>query len=206
MTAAPGDPVDLLARALAQAAAGVEAVREDQLGDPSPCRAWTVADLVDHLLDELPRFTARARGAAPERNTAARDRNTPASDRGAGDRSTAFRSGAAELVAAWRQAGDLTGTVELPGMGTVPARFPVDQQTAEFAVHAWDLARATGRSPGFDEEVGRSSLDWARTALRPEFRGGEASGKAFGPEVQAGPDAALYDRLAAFFGRDPARV
>ncbi|MER8184951.1 TIGR03086 family metal-binding protein [Kitasatospora sp. NPDC094015] len=192
----PSDPVDLLARALNQAGSAVADVRDDELGNPTPCRSWTATELIDHLLDDLRQFTARATGATPGDGPA----SGPADD----DRAEAFRSGADALVAAWRQAGDLGGTVELPGMGTLPARFPVDQQIAEFAVHAWDLARATGRTPAFDQEVGRSSLDWARTALRPEFRGDESAGKAFGPEVPAGPDAPLYDQLAAFLGRDPA--
>jgi hypothetical protein len=31
-------------------------------------------------------------------------------------------------------------------------------------------------------------------------------GEAFGPEVSIDPSAPLYDRLAAFFGRDPNRL
>lgn len=45
------------------------------------------------------------------------------------------------------------------------------------------------------------ALAWARTAMRPEFRGDEASGMAFGPEVEVPGDAPAEDRLAAFFGR-----
>jgi hypothetical protein len=39
--------------------------------------------------------------------------------------------------------------------------------------------------------------------LRPQFRGDEVSGMAFGPEVQVSDDAPVEDRLAAFFGRHP---
>ena len=39
----------------------------------------------------------------------------------------------------------------MPGMGEMPRRFPVDQLTAEFAVHTWDLARATGQDERLDE-------------------------------------------------------
>jgi hypothetical protein len=37
--------------------------------------------------------------------------------------------------------------------------------------------------------------------MRPQFRGTEAEGKAFGPEVPISDDAPVYDRLAAFYGR-----
>jgi hypothetical protein len=37
--------------------------------------------------------------------------------------------------------------------------------------------------------------------MRPESRG---PGKAFGPEVPVPDDAPSYDRLAGWFGRDPA--
>jgi uncharacterized protein (TIGR03086 family) len=77
------------------------------------------------------------------------------------------------------------------------------QQIAEFAVHSWDLARATGQGVQFPAEACEAALLWARTALRPQFRGDEASGMAFGPEVQVPDDAAAQDRLAAFFGRHP---
>jgi hypothetical protein len=41
--------------------------------------------------------------------------------------------------------------------------------------------------------------------LKPQFRGDEESGRAFGPKVPVPDDAPLYDRLAAFFGRDASR-
>jgi len=55
----------------------------------------------------------------------------------------------------------------------------------------------------FPAEACEAALVWARTALRPEFRGDEASGMAFGPEVEVPDDAPAEDRLAAFFGRNP---
>lgn len=107
-------------------------------------------------------------------------------------------------MAAWREAGDLDGVIEVPGVGELPARFPVDQQIAEFAVHAWDVARSTGQSTaGLDQDVAAASLAWGRGALRPEYRGSEEEHHAFGPEVAVAEDAPVYDRLVAFFGRDP---
>ena len=50
------------------------------------------------------------------------------------------------------------------------------------------------------------ALAWGRETLKPEFRGDEDSGKAFGPEVAVPSDSPSYTRLAAFFGRDPVAV
>ena len=193
MTTVDNEPLALLSRALDQVGEILAGVRDDQQALPTPCRSWTAAQLGDHLVQDLRQFTVTATGGRPDWSERAHVV--------ARDRPAAFRKGAADLLDAWRQAGDLTGTITLPGMGEVPARFPVDQQSAEFAVHAWDLARATGQSTDLDPQVGQAALDWIRGALRPQFRGDEADGKAFGPEVSIPDHAPLYNRLAALAGR-----
>jgi uncharacterized protein (TIGR03086 family) len=191
------EPLAVLSRALDQMGDVLARVRDDQEALPTPCRSWTVAQLGDHAVHDLHQFKLAATGDQPDWSA------PPAAV--VGDRTAAFRKGAADLLDAWRQAGDLSGTITLPGMGEVPARFPVDQQIAEFAVHAWDLATATGQSTDLDPEVGQTAFDWMRGTLHPRFRGEEADGKSFGVEVQVPEDAALYDRLAAFAGRHPDR-
>ena len=185
----PTDPLSLLARALDQAGAVLAGVREEQAHLPTPCRSWDVSELVAHLVHDLRQFTVRAEGGDPDwqEPRAAVD----------GDWVDAFRAGEKRLLEAWRAAGDLDA---IPDGGQLPKRFSVDQQTAEFACHAWDLAVATGQSTHLDEEVGQASLAWAQQALQPQFRGTEEEGKAFGPEVSLPPDAPLYDRLAGYFG------
>jgi uncharacterized protein (TIGR03086 family) len=189
------DPVDLLTRALDRTAETLAGVRDDQLGLPTPCRSWPVRTLVDHLVNDVRQFTIRATGGKPDFST-----NPPVE----GDREAAFRAGADELVAAWREAGDLSGTIEVPGMGEMPARMPIDQALTELSAHTWDLAKATGQPVKVDEEAAETGLAFAQANLRPEFRGSEDEGKSFGPEVDAEPDAPVADRLAAWFGRDPA--
>ncbi|MFE5586757.1 TIGR03086 family metal-binding protein [Kitasatospora sp. NPDC056531] len=190
------DPIELLARALAQTAGLIDGTGVELAGHSTPCRSWDVGDLISHLLFDLRQFTVRAQGGQP-------DWSQPF-ERVEEDWLHAFEAGAERLVEAWREAGDLTGTLEVPGVGALPARFPVDQQVAEFAVHAWDLARATSQSAdGLDHEVAAAALTWARGALKPGYRGEESDHHAVGPEVPAPADAPPYDRLAAFFGRDP---
>jgi len=155
-------PVALLSRALDQVGVLIAGIRDDQKALPTPCRSWDVAALIAHLVNDTAQFVARAAGETP-------DWTASATDVGA-DPHAAFQRGAAALLDAWRRAGDLTGIIQIPGMGEMPARFPVDQQITEFALHAWDLARATGRTSGLDPEIGRAALDWARGAMRPESR------------------------------------
>lgn len=192
------EPLALLSLALDQVGEVLARVRVEQEDLPTPCRSWTVARLGDHLVHDLHQFTLSATGGTP-------DWSAPVPPV-AGDRAAVFRKGAADLLDAWRAAGDLSGTITLPGMGEVPARFPVDQQIAEFAMHAWDLATATGQSTDLDARVGQLSLDWVRRTLQPQFRAKEIDGGAFGPEVPIADDAPLYDRLAALAGRHPSGV
>lgn len=186
------EPLALLDRALDQTERVIAGIRPDQAHLPTPCSSWDVRALVGHLVDVLGTFAARARGESP---------GMPASAADPGDDwPGAFRARADELLAAWQAAGDLDRKVDL-GIGELPLRFVIDQQVTECAAHTWDLVTATGQRADLDPEIAEHALDWARGALQPAFRGTEAEGKAFGPEVQVPADAPAYDRLAAFFGR-----
>jgi uncharacterized protein (TIGR03086 family) len=169
-------------------------VRPEQAGLPTPCRSWDVRTLAAHMVNGTHQFTSAAAGGRP-------DFGAPAPDIG-DDWAGAFRSGASGLRSAWQSAGDLDEEIEL-SIGRVRKSFVLTQQVAEFAVHSWDLAAATGQRPRFPDGAYEAALSWARTAMRPEFRGDEAEGKAFGHEIPAPPGAPAQDRLAAFFGRRP---
>jgi uncharacterized protein (TIGR03086 family) len=190
---ADSSPLDLLDRALAQVASVLDVACVADPSASTPCRSWNVDLLVRHVVDDLTQFDKAATGG---RATFAK-----VAPEVEGDRPAAFRTGATTLMDTWRAA-DLSGTVKLP-IGEVPARFIVDQQVAEFTVHAWDLAVATGQqTSGLDVGLAEASLTWAANTLRPEFRGAEEEGKSFGPEVEVAPDASAYERLAGFFGRE----
>ena len=72
----------------------------------------------------------------------------------------------------------------------------LDQMTAVIEAIPAGLAGAPTPCPDWDV---RALV--RHVMLRPEFRG---PGQAFGPEVPVPPDAPVYDRLAGWFGRDPA--
>lgn len=188
------EPLDHLSEVLDLAGSVIEKVGPEQGGLPTPCRSWDVRTLVSHLVNGTARFAVAAAGGRP-------DRDEPAADIGE-DWAGEFRAGAARLLAAWQQAGDLSQEIDLP-IGRVPKSFVVSQQTAELAVHSWDLAVATGQRPSFPARACEAALAWAQNTLLPQYRGDEASGMAFGPQVPISGDAPVQDRLAAFFGRHP---
>jgi uncharacterized protein (TIGR03086 family) len=168
-------PLTVLARALDQLGDLLVHVRADQLDQATPCEDWTLGHLVDHVVAAPAKFAAVLRGEQPDWGA-----HPPHLDDGW---AAAFRSSADDLMHLWHR-----GVPE----GSDPA-----WQTAEFAVHAWDLARALGRPTSeLDAEVAEEGLAFMQANLRDEMRGA-----AFAERQPAPPGGDAYDALAAFAGR-----
>ena len=177
MTSPSQESLDVLSRALDQAHSVLADVREEQLSLPTPCSDWEVSRVISHLIDDAARFRQAVTGGDPDWST----QPQPVS----GDWAATFRAEADQLMDAWRQTDD--------------AESDPDWQTPEIAVHTWDLVRATGQDRTLDPEVAERGLAFMSKGLTPENRG-----SAFAAEVEIGAEAPVYDRLAAFAGRDPA--
>ncbi|MDQ4053509.1 MAG: TIGR03086 family metal-binding protein [Actinomycetota bacterium] len=174
----PNASVVVLSRALDQTGDLLAAVHEDQLSLPTPCAEWNLGRLVAHVVNDPRMFLEAAHGNEVDWSA----RPEPVTTGWAAE----FRSSADDLIHFWHELGDSAR----PGQA--------DWQTAEFAVHSWDLARAIGSTKPLDPEVAERGLALMSGALTPDNRG-----KAFGPEVPVPEDAPIYDRLAAYAGRDP---
>ena len=126
-------------------------VHEDQLALPTPCGDWDVARLLAHLVAMPRNFVEMADGievdwmAEPEPVTVGWTAD--------------FRSLADDLIHFWHQVGEDADPRQ------------VDWQTAELAVHTWDLARAIGHSPHLDPEVAERGLAFMSSALTPRTAG-----------------------------------
>lgn len=177
MTATVQQSIEVLSRALDQTAGVLKEIPADKLADATPCEDWDVARLVTHVVAGPRNFISMSAGGKPDWSAA-----PPLPS----DWTAEFRSAADDLLTMWREAGD----------STTPQT--VDWQTAEFAIHTWDLARATGQPTELDQEVAQRALDFMSSALTPGNRG-----DAFAPEVAVDANAPVYARLAAFAGRDP---
>lgn len=179
-------------RAADQAVALISAVTPAEAALPTPCSEYDVSALAGHLLGVLGRVEHVARGGLPF--------DVPSSV------SVPFESWAAEARERTRRvrdawaADDVLDTVLHLPFGDVPGRGAALAYTEELTAHAWDLATALGRAASLDQELGAVALAAAR-AFIPDAKRGEIP---FGPVVRVAEDAPVYDRLAAWLGRDPA--
>jgi uncharacterized protein (TIGR03086 family) len=182
----------------AQRLAGlVSSIADDELGKPTPCPAYTLGDLVEHVGGLALAFTAAAN----------KERNEHCEREAAGDvsrlaqdwRSTIPRDLAA-LAQAWRELGAWDGMTRIAGSDS-PAAVVGLVAADELVVHGWDVARATGQP--YDAEP--AALEAAQRFLAM-FASPDAPA---GPDVPFGPcrlvsdDAPLLDRVVALAGRDP---
>ena len=171
----------------------VERLPDESLDLPTPCEAYSVAALLDHVAGALVAFRAAAvKDPLP---------GGPSGDarKLAQDWRTRIPRDARALADAWDDPGAWTGRtaaggVELPG--EVAGIVALD----EVVIHGWDLAKATGQPADYDGPGLEAVL-----ALVTDFRDRGIEGL-FGPEVPAPDDAPLLERVLARSGRDPGWV
>jgi uncharacterized protein (TIGR03086 family) len=186
--AAAPDGLDELSCAEATLAALQHVLRgmgATELANQTPCTEFDVAALTDHLMNSLAVIGASAGAQLPSRDNGAALESQVA-------------DAAQAVLEAWRRHG-LKGTVGL-NSNEVPAVMPVGVLSLEFLVHAWDFARATDREVVVSDQVSEYVLGLAGKVITPQARGYAG----FADPVETGPDAAAFDRLVAFTGRQPA--
>ena len=194
--AEPANPIDLgpPARRLAGLVARIP---DEDLTLPTPCPAYALGDLIEHVGGLAIAFAA---AASKERD--ARTGQAPPGDAarlGADWRERIPRDLNA-LALAWQEPGAWLGMTRIADRDT-PAETVGLVLADELAVHGWDAARATGQPYACEPEL----LDAARSFLI-QFASPDAPA---GPDVAFGPsralpgDAPLVDRVVALAGRDP---
>lgn len=201
------DPRELFARAVDVAGTTIEGVTPDQLPLPA-LPGMTVRDLFEHLVMVLRRVACAGRGEPVQ--------NWPvdAADVADDGFAEAWRATARDVEAAWADDAVLARPTELP-WGTFSGAEALGVYLNELTVHTWDLARATGQQPAWDDAV-VAAADAAihaqlptadRTAIWEAAKAGLPPGypweDPFGPAVEVPDDAPAIDRLVAWNGRQP---
>jgi uncharacterized protein (TIGR03086 family) len=101
-------------------------------------------------------------------------------------------------LASWRRPGALEGDRAYP-WGTFPAGAGLLINVGEVALHASDLARATGQSADIDPDVAQVIYDFYRCIPMDRMR----SSGVYGLEINVPETAPIQQRLLGFLGRLP---
>ena len=177
------DLVALYRRAAEHASTVVDSVTADQLAGPTPCTAWTVQDLLDHMVGGTDYLSAALAGATPSPRTGA-----TAAD---------FRAGVAGVLAGLAE----PGALDRKCMSPFGFEWPLSQATAgtfmDVLVHTWDLASATGQETTMDPEL----VEVCTAMFLPEMPERARAGGLVGPELLVPADASTQTRLLGAMGR-----
>lgn len=191
------DSADHLRQSIDLAVAAIRGADTARYGDPSPCADYTVRDVVNHVAFG---FLLGQRSGTRE----AWDPTWTTADR------TPFLAGPPEeqwaqvcaeqaviTAEAWADPATWEGESHMAS-SPMPAAVIGSIFVAEFAVHAWDLAVATGQP--FAAPSGLADVVFEGVvSMAPSGR----DGGWFGPEVQVPADAPAFERALAASGRDP---
>src|SRR3954454_16786157 len=181
----------LHSRASALFGGGLRRVDAGDLTRPTPCAAWDVRALVNHVVGEN-LWTPPLLAGRTVADVGARFDG----DVCGADPLGAFAQAAAPAGGAGGTSGALTRTVHL-SFGDVPGEEYVWQLFVDHLVHAWDLARALDGEERLPEDLVDAAAGW--------FAHREAASRGAG-RVPAGTPGAdggePQTRLLAAFGRD----
>ncbi|MER7763196.1 TIGR03086 family metal-binding protein [Streptomyces sp. NPDC097619] len=171
--------------------AAVRGVPADGWGDPTPCTEWTVRQVYNHALLDQQALTMQISGVAP-----ASDPFEPVDAVGA-DPVAQLAEVLRAAAAAWESERDAE-RVPTP-MGPMPATTGAAAGALDAALHAWDIARATGQDLPLTEDLAER-LEEIASRLVDFVR--DSFGKYAAP-VPVPEDAGRAAALLGFTGRDP---
>ncbi len=185
-------PVDLVQSTMDSWWERVLSVKPDQFSRPTPCAAWDVRALVNHVVGEdrwvVPLLAGQSIAEVGDRLSG---------DLLGDDPQAADDAALAEARAAWRAPGAVDRIVHL-SYGDEKASEYAMQLAADHLVHGWDVAAATGQDRSLPAEQVEAVAAW--------FAERQAAYQAAGLIADPVPlrdGASAQDRLLAAFGRDP---
>ena len=181
--------VEALQQSIAVARGVLENTSKEQLTDATPCSAWDVKGLINHMVGAHYFFEMGLTGAPS---------GDMSQDFAAGDFLSAYDDASAACVAAFSTDGVMDKMHKLP-FGEMPGSAFVGLAMTDTFTHAWDLAKATGQNTDLAPAMAETLLAGAHQSIQPGFR--SEDGSVFGLEKTAPAGASKADELAAFLGR-----
>ncbi|MFI2372098.1 TIGR03086 family metal-binding protein [Streptomyces sp. NPDC018833] len=169
-------------------------IGDDRLGDPTPCPAYAVRELLAHIHGLATAFRDAGRKDLGPMTGSSPDAELPVLP---DDWRTAIPRRLDELVQAWREPAAWEGMTQAGGI-TLPGAVAGRVALNELVIHGWDLARATGLPYAPDEASMAVSREMLTPAGDDELREG-----IFGPVVPVPESAPMLDRIVGLSGRRP---
>jgi uncharacterized protein (TIGR03086 family) len=203
------DPRPLFTTAVQTAVPVLASVRPDQFDLPSPCVEYDVKGLMAHLVFVLHRVAALGRGDEAFAPNSMADAVIEHDDWVAD-----WKAAAGKVDEAWADDDKLESTVVLP-WATMTGAEMLGMYVSEITTHTWDIAKATGQDPDWDDAVCRLALDAMhrdlpmadRTPMWDEFKAHAPANfqfdAPFANAVAVPVDAPLIDQLVGWTGRQP---
>jgi uncharacterized protein (TIGR03086 family) len=176
----------------------VSGVPDELLDAPTPCPAYTLGDLVEHIGGTAVAFTG---AAAKDLGDATSQGPSGDASRLSDDWRSRIPRDLAALAEVWRDPAAWTGMTKAGGIdlpGDVAGLVALD----ELVIHGWDVARATGQ--GYDVDAATLEAVQGFVAQFSEPGMEEARAGLFAAVVEVPEDAPLLDRVVGLTGRDPA--
>jgi uncharacterized protein (TIGR03086 family) len=170
----------------------VRAIEPEQWVLGTPCREWSVRDLVGHLVYEQLWAPELLAGCTVDQVGDRFDH-----DNLGDDPLVSWVVAAAAAREAWLEPSALAKPVSVSS-GMLPADEYCWQMTTDLAVHAWDLARSIGADERIDPELAAAVLAYVERNIE---EWGETS--MFDSPVPVPPDADDQTRLIGLLGRKP---
>jgi uncharacterized protein (TIGR03086 family) len=191
------DVIDLDRRAVELSAVIVAQAELADLGRPTPCGAWTLRELLDHMITQHYGFAAASSGQGGDLQAwQAVHPDNPIAD---------YDTAARHVIAAFARPSTLERSFELPEISQAAA-FPAAQAISfhfvDYVVHGWDVARSLDVAFGLSPDLAEAALVVARRV--PDGENRLAENAAFRPAVPSPPDGTALDQVLAALGRSPA--
>jgi uncharacterized protein (TIGR03086 family) len=168
----------------------VTLVRPYQWSARTPCAAWDVRALVNHVVGANRRYTMLLHGGTADQVEATRT-----ADHLGDDPLASFVATAAELIQAFREPGAMARMAHHPA-GERTGTQLLEMRVLDVTVHTWDLARAVGVDESLDSDLVAFTL-----TLRDTFEAGRERGSFAPPPGEMPADFSAQARLLHLLGR-----
>jgi uncharacterized protein (TIGR03086 family) len=164
------------------------------LGLPTPCEQWNVTQVLQHASgDQLAYASQITGGPGPTENP------FEPSGRLDGDAKTLLDDALQATAAAWRTVAQDDEDVLTPlPQGRMPARLAAGACALDAAVHAWDIALATGQPSPLRAPLARELLGVAENLVEPLRAYG-----VYAAALEAAPGDDDVATLLRYLGRRP---